>query len=67
MISQLIHKLKSYSDKYNTALFYISDHGESLGEDGLYLHGTPYSLASKYQTTVPMMMRFSKLFAQNEV
>lgn len=67
MISQLIHKLKSYSDKYNTALFYISDHGESLGEDGLYLHGTPYSLAPKYQTTVPMMMRFSKLFTQNEV
>ncbi|MCD9465691.1 MULTISPECIES: phosphoethanolamine transferase [Photobacterium] len=65
MISQLIQQLKGYSDKYNTALFYISDHGESLGEGGLYLHGTPYSLAPKYQTTVPMMMWFSKSFTQD--
>ena len=65
VISQLIQKLKGYSDKYNTALFYISDHGESLGEGGLYLHGTPYSLAPKYQTTVPMMMWFSKSFTQD--
>lgn len=65
MISQLIQKLKGYSNKYNTALFYISDHGESLGEDGLYLHGMPYSLAPKYQTTVPMMMWFSKSFTQD--
>ncbi|MEC6830583.1 phosphoethanolamine--lipid A transferase [Photobacterium toruni] len=65
VISQLIEKLKGYSDKYNTALFYISDHGESLGEGGLYLHGTPYSLAPKYQTTVPMMMWFSKSFTQD--
>ncbi|PSV11606.1 phosphoethanolamine transferase [Photobacterium kishitanii] len=65
MISQLIQRLKTYSDKYNTALFYISDHGESLGEDGLYLHGTPYSLAPEYQTTVPMMMWFSKSFTQD--
>ncbi|MCD9491645.1 phosphoethanolamine--lipid A transferase [Photobacterium phosphoreum] len=65
VISQLIQKLKGYSDKYNTALFYISDHGESLGEGGLYLHGTPYSLAPKYQTTVPMMIWFSKSFTQD--
>ncbi len=38
-----------------TALLYVSDHGESLGENGLYLHGMPYSLAPKEQTHVPML------------
>ncbi|HIF9309104.1 TPA: phosphoethanolamine transferase [Photobacterium damselae] len=65
VIDQLIQKLKGYSKEYNTALFYISDHGESLGEDGLYLHGTPYALAPKYQTTVPMMIWMSKGFEQD--
>ena len=38
------------------ALVYLSDHGESLGEKGLYLHGMPYSMAPDEQTHVPMLM-----------
>ena len=53
ILSQLIEKLKEYQEQYNVGLMYVSDHGESLGENGLYLHGTPYSFAPEYQTQVP--------------
>ena len=43
-----------------TALMYLSDHGESLGEKGLYLHGMPYSMAPKEQTHVPLLVWLSK-------
>ena len=43
-----------------TALLYVSDHGESLGEKGLYLHGMPYMMAPKEQTHVPMALWLSK-------
>ncbi|WP_424859434.1 phosphoethanolamine transferase [Tepidimonas sp. HKU77] len=39
-----------------TALWYVSDHGESLGEGGVYLHGMPYALAPREQTHVPMLV-----------
>ena len=42
-----------------SALYYVSDHGESLGEKGLYLHGMPYSMAPQEQTHVPMALWFS--------
>lgn len=48
--------------KYDTAMWYLSDHGESLGENGIYLHGMPYSIAPKEQTHVPMVMWFSDGF-----
>ena len=41
--------------RYDTGLLYVSDHGESLGENGLYLHGLPYALAPSQQTHVPMV------------
>ncbi|QQQ01778.1 phosphoethanolamine transferase [Lysobacter enzymogenes] len=47
----------------DTAMIYLSDHGESLGENGLYLHGVPYAIAPKTQTKVPMTMWFSPGFA----
>lgn len=56
VISQLIKKLKTYESKYNVALVYISDHGESLGENGVYLHGTPYMIAPIAQRVVPWQM-----------
>ena len=40
---------------YDTGLVYVSDHGESLGEGGLYLHGVPYAFAPEQQTHVPMV------------
>ena len=47
----------------DTALIYLSDHGESLGENGLYLHGVPYAIAPQTQTRVPMVMWLSSGFA----
>jgi lipid A ethanolaminephosphotransferase len=49
----------------DTALVYLSDHGESLGEDGLYLHGVPYAIAPQTQTRVPMLMWLSPGFARS--
>ena len=42
--------------RYQASLLYISDHGESLGENNLYLHGLPYALAPHEQTHVPMLL-----------
>ncbi|NIC40033.1 phosphoethanolamine transferase [Aquabacterium sp. A08] len=47
-----------------TALLYVSDHGESLGEKGLYLHGMPYAMAPDEQTHVPMLFWTSPGLAQ---
>jgi lipid A ethanolaminephosphotransferase len=43
----------------DSVLLYVSDHGESLGENGLYLHGQPYLIAPDVQKKVPMLMWFS--------
>jgi lipid A ethanolaminephosphotransferase len=50
----------------DTAFLYVSDHGESLGENGLYLHGLPYSIAPSTQTHVPMITWVSPGFAAAE-
>ncbi|GGX85914.1 phosphoethanolamine transferase [Litchfieldella qijiaojingensis] len=47
------------------ALLYVSDHGESLGEHGIYLHGIPYSIAPSEQTKVPMVWWSSPTFDQS--
>ena len=41
---------------------YVSDHGESLGENNIYLHGLPYSLAPREQKHVPMIFWGSERF-----
>lgn len=46
----------------DSALLYISDHGESTGEGGLYLHGAPYLIAPESQTHIPMLLWFSDGF-----
>jgi len=51
-LSKTIDFLKKYDNKYKTALFYMSDHGESLGENGVYLHGLPYFMAPEAQTHI---------------
>lgn len=58
-LDQVIELLKRKADTRDTALIYVSDHGESLGENGLYLHAAPYSIAPEAQTHVPMLMWFS--------
>ncbi len=64
MLSRIVSVLKSYSDRYNTSMLYMSDHGESLGENGLYLHGTPYAIAPKEQTHVPALLWLSPSYAK---
>ena len=44
---------------HDPALLYVSDHGESLGENNLYLHGLPYAVAPREQTHVPMVVWFA--------
>ena len=51
---------------YDSALVYVSDHGESLGENGLFLHGVPRSIAPDQQTHVPMVMWFSPGIARQQ-
>jgi lipid A ethanolaminephosphotransferase len=55
-LSQVIALLKTNTPRFETAMLYIGDHGESLGENGLYLHGMPYMLAPVEQTAVPMIV-----------
>ena len=58
--------LKARADKgaNDTGLIYMSDHGESLGENGIYLHGLPYALAPEQQTHVPMVSWLSPSLQQ---
>jgi lipid A ethanolaminephosphotransferase len=64
LLADAIGWLKSRSDTHSTAMLYVSDHGESLGENNLYLHGLPYAFAPREQTHVPMVMWFSDAAAQ---
>lgn len=54
-LDQVINWLITKHDTHNTVMVYVSDHGESLGENGMYLHGLPYSIAPKFQTEVPFI------------
>ncbi|WP_183269443.1 phosphoethanolamine transferase EptA [Buttiauxella sp. A111] len=65
IVSRTIDELKAHGDRFNTALVYLSDHGESLGENGIYLHGTPYMLAPSQQTHIPFLFWLSKDYQQN--
>lgn len=62
-LDQLRLKLTQLSDT-QTAYLFVSDHGESLGEDGIYLHGTPYSIAPEQQLKVPFLVWMSDSFIQ---
>ena len=48
--------LTAQTQHYNPALLYVSDHGESLGENNLFLHGLPYAMAPREQIHVPMVL-----------
>lgn len=61
-LNQVIELLKRNDAGFETALFYVSDHGESLGENGLYLHGLPKTIAPDAQLHVPALMWFGKNF-----
>jgi lipid A ethanolaminephosphotransferase len=61
VIASTIDAARARSD-IDTAVLYVSDHGESTGEHGLYLHGAPYLLAPEAQTKVPMVLWLSDGF-----
>jgi lipid A ethanolaminephosphotransferase len=66
VLSQIIDRLKSHSADIDAFLFYASDHGESLGENGLYLHGMPYAIAPEAQTSVPFIAWLSDGFRRRQ-
>lgn len=61
-LTQVISLLKGNDEHFATGMFYLSDHGESLGENGLYLHGFPYAIAPEAQKHVPAVMWFGKQY-----
>lgn len=64
ILARQIAVLQAASDRFDTALVYVSDHGESLGEKNLYLHGAPYVFAPKEQTHVPFILWMSPGYQQ---
>lgn len=61
-LNKSIELLEKLPADYNSSLIYVSDHGESLGENNLYLHGTPYFLAPDAQTHIPFFTWMSDSF-----
>jgi lipid A ethanolaminephosphotransferase len=61
-ISKAIDWIKETYPDRPTAMMYVSDHGESLGENNIYLHGLPYSLAPDAQKRIPWIVWFSESF-----
>lgn len=62
ILAEIIDLLKTKEGEFASSMIYMSDHGESLGEKGLYLHGMPYFLAPREQTTIPFFSWFSPEF-----
>jgi lipid A ethanolaminephosphotransferase len=65
VLATLIGTLSAHADQVDTALYFVSDHGESLGEKNLFLHGVPYMIAPREQTQVPMVMWWSAGFGRS--
>jgi lipid A ethanolaminephosphotransferase len=55
-LSKVIDVLKHNESAFETMMLYVSDHGESLGENGIYLHGAPYLFAPDAQTRIPLLV-----------
>ncbi|MDT8998475.1 phosphoethanolamine--lipid A transferase [Paucibacter sp. APW11] len=56
ILAGAIDWLKQQSGQHQVAMLYVSDHGESLGENNLFLHGMPYAVAPREQTHVPLLL-----------
>lgn len=65
VLAATVALLKAQEPRFDTAMLYVSDHGESLGEKGLYLHGLPYVIAPDEQTRVPMVWWLSPGFTSS--
>lgn len=60
VLASVARLLEKHQNDISGAMIYMSDHGESLGENGIYLHGAPYAIAPREQTQVPFVTWFSK-------
>jgi lipid A ethanolaminephosphotransferase len=58
-LASVLDVLRKFQGERDTAMIYMSDHGESLGEYGLYLHGAPYMLAPDFQKHIPAVIWLS--------
>jgi lipid A ethanolaminephosphotransferase len=63
VLARTVATLRSVSTEVDAMLLCVSDHGESLGEQGVYLHGLPYPFAPDTQKHVPMLMWLSPEYA----
>jgi lipid A ethanolaminephosphotransferase len=61
LLDSLINTLRSMDD-WNSAMIFVSDHGESLGENKIFMHGLPMKLAPKVQYEIPFLVWTSKDF-----
>jgi lipid A ethanolaminephosphotransferase len=64
-LSKTINFLKKYDSTHEAAMVYMSDHGESLGENGIYLHGLPYFMAPDNQKHIASLMWFNENSLKN--
>jgi lipid A ethanolaminephosphotransferase len=60
-LGRTIDWLKTQSTRYAAGMLYLSDHGESLGEFGIFLHGLPYQIAPEVQKHIPMVVWFDPI------
>jgi lipid A ethanolaminephosphotransferase len=65
-LGETIEWLDKLDDQFDTALLYVGDHGESLGERNLFLHGLPYRLAPDTQKRVPLIAWFGENWPENQ-
>lgn len=61
-LQKVISLLKDNTSRFETAMVYMSDHGESLGEYGIYLHGLPYAMAPDNQKHIASVLWFGDSF-----
>lgn len=63
-LNSVVKYLKDIHPQAQTAMMYVADHGESLGENNIYLHGLPYAIAPDVQKRVPWISWMSNDFLQ---
>ncbi len=61
LLDSLINTLHAMTD-WKSAMIFISDHGESLGENKMFMHGLPMKLAPKEQYEIPFLVWTSENF-----
>lgn len=64
VLAAQIDLLQANASRFDSVLLYASDHGESLGEQGIYLHGMPYAWAPRVQKEVPMLFWASRGYVE---